>query len=123
MEKVIVDGVPLKITVDDFKRRFLDKFPKMAFEHDEEIQNAIDSMYTIFHGVGKIWKWCDKQVWFNKTRECYGLLAAWYICSMYPEYAKGIASTGGFMVKRKKIGGGDITFKDGTYSAAAIKSI
>lgn len=105
-------GVPLRINRDDFKRQYLANFPELADGHDEVIDRAIEGVYTLFHGVQTIWDMQDAQVWFDKTRLCYLHLTAWYICDTTPEFAAGVPVMGGVPVKRKKIGGTDITFQD-----------
>lgn len=107
------DGVPAKITVGDFRRFHLETFPRLAAEkYDALIQQAIDAVYAVFYGVSSIWKGHPEGVWFEKTRICYRLLTAWYIADMYPKYVSGMPVMGGVPLKRKKIGGVDLTFQD-----------
>jgi hypothetical protein len=110
---VFEEGFPAMITPADFRRYHLETFPKLADEkHDELIRQAIDMVYTVFSGVRTIWQQEPKQLWFDKTRACYRLLAAWFIADMYPRYVSGTPVMGGLPLKRKKIGGVDLTFQD-----------
>ena len=110
MEALFVDKLPLRITKDDFKRKYLANFPALASGHDDIIEDAIDNIYTLFYGVQTIWNWQPKQVWFDKTRLCFLHLTAWYIGDMHPTYLRGTTSMGGVKLRRKRIGDTDITF-------------
>lgn len=120
MEAFFQGGVPARITRDDFRRFYLANFPKLAEGHDDIIDQAIEAVYTEFHGVGTLWNMHSPQVWFDKTRMCYLHLAAWYIADMHPKYVAGVPVMGGVPIKRKKIGGVDITFQDGSSSASDL---
>lgn len=120
MEAFFQSGVPARITRDDFRRFYLANFPKLAEGHDDIIDQAIEAVYTEFHGVGTLWNMHSPQVWFDKTRMCYLHLAAWYIADMHPKYVAGVPVMGGVPIKRKKIGGVDITFQDGASSASDL---
>lgn len=111
MVAVFPDGKPLKINREDFRRVFLAKFPKMTTsDTDSIIDEAIDAVYDIYSGVATIWNWHEPQVWFDKTRRCYLYLTAWYIADLFPKYVSGVPVMGGVPIKKKKIGGVDITF-------------
>ena len=120
MEAFFQGGVPARITRDDFRRFYLANVPKLAEGHDDIIDQAIEAVYTEFHGVGTLWNMHSPQVWFDKTRMCYLHLAAWYIADMHPKYVAGVPVMGGVPIKRKKIGGVDITFQDGASSASDL---
>lgn len=120
MEAFFQSGVPARITRDDFRRFYLANFPKLAEGHDDIIDQAIEAVYTEFHGVSTLWNMHSPQVWFDKTRMCYLHLAAWYIADMHPKYVAGVPVMGGVPIKRKKIGGVDITFQDGASSASDL---
>lgn len=120
MEAFFQGGVPARITRDDFRRFYLANFPKLAEGHDDIIDQAIEAVYTEFHGVSTLWNMHAPQVWFDKTRMCYLHLAAWYIADMHPKYVAGVPVMGGVPIKRKKIGGVDITFQDGAFSASDL---
>jgi hypothetical protein len=113
MEAVFSGGVPLKITPYDFRRRHLQSFPKVASEqYDELLTLAIDDVYTMFAGVATLFDRSDKQTWFDKTRLCYLALTAWYIADAYPLLVSGVPFRGDILLKRKKIGGVDISYVD-----------
>jgi hypothetical protein len=66
----------------------------------------------MFHGVGTIWDGQPPGVYYEKTRECFRLLVAWYIADIYPRFVAGVPTMGGLPLKRKKIGSVDLTFFD-----------
>jgi len=108
---LFTEGVPAKITVEGFKREHLQSFPRFAnHENDGIIENAINAVYSMFTGVSTLWDTENDRVWYDKTVQCYGLLAAWYIVNIYPQFARGIQAIGGVDIVRKKIDGIDITF-------------
>jgi hypothetical protein len=112
-EAIFVDGVPAKITIYDFRRHHLQSFPALADnEHDALIADAIDTIYSMFPYVGKVWNWQPKQIWFDKTVLCYRLLTAWYIADLYPAFVSGVPVMGGIPIKRKKVDGVDIMYAD-----------
>lgn len=105
MSDIFVDGVPEKLTVADFKRAYLAAFPRFAdTARDPIIEDAIDSVYTMFDGVSYLWDKAGESVWYDKTRRCYLHLVAWYIADLYPRLAAGIQSTSGMPILSKKIG-------------------
>ena len=120
---MFVEGLPAKLTPEDFRRYHLEVFPRLADEkHDGLIQQSIDTVYTLFHGVSSIWEAHPEAVWYEKTRTCYRLLTAWFIADMYPKYVAGVPVMGGLPLKRKKIGGVDLTFQD-TKTAAGRENL
>jgi hypothetical protein len=123
-EPVFEGGFPAKITPEDFRRWHLDAFPRLADEKRTVlIQQAIDAVYTVFYGVSSIWRGHPADVWYEKTRVCYRLLTAWYLADMYPKYVSGMPVMGGLPVKRKKIGGVDLTFQDTVKSAGGRENL
>jgi hypothetical protein len=113
MIPVFVDGVPARITADDFRRHHLDAFPKLSDPaKDQFLRDAIDDVYAMFHGAQTLWDWQPDQVWFEKTQLLFRLLVAWYIVDVYPAYSAGVSSMGGVPLRRKKIGGVDIQYAD-----------
>jgi hypothetical protein len=117
LDAVFVDGAPARITAEDFRRYHLPSFPKLAeAAYLGLLNDAIDAVYALFSGVATIWQRRPRQVWYEKTVLCYRLLTAWYITDVHPTLAAGVPSMGGIPLKRKKIGGVDITFRE---SAAA----
>lgn len=108
---VFVDGLPARIDDEFFRRRYGQNFPDLLpWEQDEFLHECIDDIYTMFYGVHTLWKGHSEQVWFDKTRMCFGLLLAWYITDMYPRLAVGVISSGGIPIQKKKIGGVEIHF-------------
>jgi hypothetical protein len=106
--------VPPKITTENFRRYYSMSFPKLiAQEYNKLLQQAIDTVYTMFTGVGTMWDLHPKDVWYEKTQLCYRLLTAWYIAENYPAFVAGtVPIMGGMDIKRKKIDGVDLTFAD-----------
>ena len=112
---VFVDGVPKRIEPSDFTRYHLAQFPRLANQkYALVLEDAIESAYTMFIGIGTLWKHHPDQVWFDKTRLCYRLLVAWYIADTNPTLLAGVPSMGGVPLKRKKIDSIDITYADDT---------
>lgn len=120
MQAFFQNGLPARITRDDFRRQYLANFPKLAEGHDDIIDQAIEAVYTSFHGVQTLWDIHSEQVWFDKTRLCFLHLTAWYIADIHPKYVAGVPVMGGIPIKRKKIGGVDITFQDSSSSASDL---
>ena len=115
MEPIFVDGVPARVTVADFRRYHLQSFPSLREpESDDLIQNAIDTVYTMFPGASTAWDLHDRQMWFEKTQLAYRLLAAWLIADQYPDLMSGVISIAG--IKKKKVDGVDIMFDPGIFS-------
>lgn len=113
MAVIFNDGKPAKVTVADFKRVYLAAFPRFANPaNDGILQEAIDSVYDIFTGVGYLWGVAGEQEWYDKTVRCFLLLTAWYIADVYPRFAIGVQSSGGMPILRKKIGDVDIHYMD-----------
>ena len=114
-QAIFVSGLPAPITPGDWRRYHLQSFPAFADEERIDIANtileeAIETVYSMFIGVSTLWEGHDRQVWFEKTRLCYRLLVCWYIADLYPEFSRGILSTGGLPIVRKKIGPIDIAY-------------
>jgi hypothetical protein len=104
----LVNGYPAPITVSDWRRHHLQSFPAFVSADEETgngvIQEAIESVYTMFIGVMDFWSQHEPQTYFDKTRLCYRLLTCWWIADLNPEYAIGIMTTGGMPLANKKIG-------------------
>jgi hypothetical protein len=112
------DGLPTRITVGDFRRYHGQSFPKLLdARYDQLLSDAIDDMYTMFHGVETLWDKLDDQVWFERTRLAFRLLTAWHITDTYPTLSSGVASMGGVPLRRKKIGGVDVHYAESAVSA------
>lgn len=113
MAPVFVDGLPARITIDDFRRHHNQSFPKLLdAAYDQLVQDAIDDMYVMFHGAQTLWDLQPKEVWFEKTQLAFRLLVAWHITDAYPTLCSGVASMGGVPLRRKKIGGVDVQYAD-----------
>jgi hypothetical protein len=107
------EGKPLRITRDWFRVRYGQNFPDILEEgYDTLLQTCIDDVYTLFYGVTDLWAHLERTAYEDKTRMCYGLLVAWYIADLYPDLTTGVISSGGMPIKRKKIGGVDLTFDE-----------
>jgi len=112
-EPIFVEGVPARVTAQDFLRYHLQQFPKLAEEKNlPVIEEAVSSVYAMFHGVNNLWDIHPRDVWYEKTVLCYRLLIAWYIADTNPRFLSGVPMMGGVPIKRKKIGDIDITFAD-----------
>lgn len=106
-------GRPPRITRTWFLERYAQNFPDLTLDENERLlDGCIESVYTMFDGVSVLWSHLERNVYCDKTRLCYALLVAWYITDLYPDFAVGVASSGGIPVKSKKIGGTSITFAD-----------
>ncbi len=113
MIPVFVDGVPLRITIHDFRKHHGEHFPDLLdASKDGFLESVIEDTYTMWHGINTLWNLLDEQQYFDKTRLCFRLLTCWYIADQYPKYVRGIPSMGGMDLRRKKIGSVDITFGD-----------
>lgn len=118
---VFEEGVPQKITTHTFRSHYGANFPALLREENTAIlDDAINATYTMFAGVGELWKHLPQNIWYEKTRLCYGLLVAWYIADVYPSYAVGVQSTGGIPLKSKQIGGVKVMFDTAAYSSADV---
>lgn len=127
-EPIIVDRKPVRIDPEYFRRRYGQNFPDLldfSMETEEFLEECINDIYTMFHGVQFLWNVHDDKVWYQKTRMCYGLLLAWYITDTYPEYNVGVPTMGGMPVRSKNIGGVKIVFGnpdvDGTHGLRRYK--
>lgn len=114
-QALFVSGLPAPVTPDDWRRYHLQSFPMFADadrqdEADAILDEAIESVYSMWVGVSTLWQGHNEQVWFEKTRLCYRFLICWYIADLYPEFSLGILSTGGLPIARKKIGPIDIVY-------------
>ena len=124
-QAIFVSGLPAPITPEDWRRYHLQSFPAFADADQKDttdaiLADAIESIYSMWPGVAYLWQGHDEQVWFEKTRLCYRFLICWYIADLYPLYSRGIVSTGGLPIVKKKIGPIDITYgKDALESKSA----
>ena len=121
--EVTTSGRPPKITREWFRTRYGQNFPDLLPESKNEfVDMAILDVYTLFYGVGDLWSHMNRTEYVAKTQLCYGLLLAWYIADLFPNYALGVVSSGGIPLKAKQIGGVKITFGETTSSAGAVNN-
>jgi len=119
MQVNTISGKPPIIDRVWFRARYGQNFPELlAEEKNEFLDNCIEAVYTLFVGVADIWCKQPRDIYCNKTQMCYGLLVAWYITDVFPEYAAGVVSSGGIPIKSKTIGGTSITFADSIRAGA-----
>jgi hypothetical protein len=114
-QALFVSGLPAPITPEDWRRYHLQSFPAFADESkraeaDAILREAIESVYSMWVGVSYLWQGHDEQVWYEKTRLCYRLLICWYIADLYPNFSRGLLSTGGLPIASKKIDSINIVF-------------
>ena len=64
----------------------------------------------------------SRREYVDKTQLCYGLLVAWYITDLFPDYSVGVISMGGIPIKSKQIGGVKIMFGDALNTAGAVNN-
>ena len=118
-----VDGFPVRIDRAYFRSRYGQFFPDLLLSSmDTVLDNFIADVYTMFYGVNSLWDRMPTQVYFDKTQMCFGLLVAWYITDMAPEYAVGVATSSGMPLKSKSIGGVKIVFGDPDGSAPKVEN-
>jgi len=123
-QALFVSGLPAPITPDDWRRYHLQSFPVFTDPDkkdlaDDILREAIESVYSMWVGVSYLWQGHDQQVWYEKTRLCYRFLICWYIADLYPDFSRGILSTGGLPISRKKIGPVDIVYDKDMFSEKA----
>lgn len=116
-------GKPLRIDRTWFLARYGQNFPDLLSEDKEEFLNiAIGDVYTMFYGVAELWENLPRTVYEDKTRMCYGLLVAWYLADVYPEYAEGVMTTGGIPLRAKKIGGVTVQFSEQHFRVGSVNN-
>ena len=120
---VTSNGRPEHITRDWFRTRYGQNFPDLLPQtKDDFLDTCIDDVYTLFYGVGDLWSHMDREEYVRKTQLCYGLLIAWYITDLFPDYAVGVLSSGGIPLKSKWIGGVKIMFGETKGTAGAVNN-
>lgn len=121
--EVTTSGRPAKIDRVLFRTRYGQTFPDLLVEEKNEfLDTCINDVYTLFYGVGDLWSHMDRREYVDKTQLCYGLLVAWYITDLFPDYSVGVVSMGGIPVKSKQIGGVKIAFGDTANTAGAVNN-
>ena len=121
--EVTTSGRPEKITRVWFRTRYGQSFPDLLDESKNDIlDTCIADVYTLFYGVGELWEHMPREEYVEKTQLCYGLLVAWYIADLFPDFTVGVMSTGGIPLKSKQIGGTKIMFGDTASKAGAVNN-
>lgn len=114
---------PPMITREWFRTRYGQNFPDLLSQDKNDFLNTcIEDVYTLFYGVGELWEHMNRKEYVTKTQLCYGLLVAWYITDMFPDFAVGVVSSGGIPLKMKQIGGVKIQFGDTASNAGAVNN-
>lgn len=120
---VTTEGKPEPITREWFRTRYGQNFPDLLAEDKNDIlDTCITDVYSLFYGVSELWEHLERQAYVEKTQLCYGLLVAWYIADLFPDYTLGVMSTGGIPLKSKQIGGTKIMFGEASSKAGAINN-
>lgn len=121
--EVTTSGRPQKITREWFRTRYGQNFPDLLSEDKNDVlDTAILDVYTLFYGVGDLWDHMDREMYVSKTQLCYGLLLAWYITDLFPNYVVGVMSSGGIPLKSKMIGGVKVQFGETASTAGAVNN-
>lgn len=121
--EVTTSGRPPIITREWFRTRYGQSFPDLLVEEKNDfLDTCITDVYTLFYGVGDLWEHMSREEYVTKTQLCYGLLVAWYITDLFPDYSLGVISTGGIPLKSKQIGGVKIAFGDTASTAGAVNN-
>lgn len=106
-----------------FRARYGQNFPDLLAEDKNDfLDTCITDIYTLFYGVGDLWSHMNRSEYESKTRLCYGLLVAWYITDLFPDFSLGVMSTGGIPLKAKSIGGVKVQFGDTASTAGAVNN-
>lgn len=120
---VTSSGIPERITREWFRTRYGQNFPDLLPEEKNDfLDTCINDIYTLFYGVGELWSHLEREIYVQKTQLCYGLLIAWYIADVFPDYALGIVSSGGIPIKSKSIGGVKIQFGETASTAGSVNN-
>lgn len=120
---VTTGGKPAKITREWFRTRYGQGFPDLlAQDKNSVLDTCIDDVYSLFYGVSDLWSHMDREPYVEKTQLCYGLLVAWYIADLFPDYTLGVMSTGGIPLKSKQIGGTKIMFGEASSKAGSVNN-
>lgn len=120
---VTTSGRPEKITREWFRTRYGQNFPDLlAEDKDNILDTCIEDVYTLFYGVGELWSHLNREEYVLKTQLCYGLLTAWYIADLFPDFTLGVMSTGGIPLKSKQIGGTKIIFGEASKKTGAVNN-
>lgn len=121
--EVTTHGRPEQITREWFRTRYGQSFPDLLAENKNDVlDTCISDVYTLFYGVGELWQHMERKEYVEKTQLCYGLLVAWYIADLFPDYSLGVMSTGGIPLKSKQIGGTKIMFGEVASKAGSVNN-
>lgn len=121
--EVTTSGKPEQITREWFRTRYGQNFPDLLDESKDNIlDTCIMDVYTLFAGVSDLWEHLDRKEYVLKTQLCYGLLTAWYIADLFPDFTLGVMSTGGIPLKSKQIGGTKIMFGEASKKVGAVNN-
>lgn len=120
---VTTSGKPDRITREWFRTRYGQNFPDLLTEDKNDIlDTCIMDVYTLFAGVSELWEHLAREEYVLKTQLCYGLLTAWYIADLFPDFTLGVMSTGGIPLKSKQIGGTKIMFGEASKKVGAVNN-
>lgn len=120
---VTTSGKPDRITREWFRTRYGQNFPDLLAEDKNDIlDTCIMDVYTLFAGVSELWEHLAREEYVLKTQLCYGLLTAWYIADLFPDFTLGVMSTGGIPLKSKQIGGTKIMFGEASKKVGAVNN-
>ncbi len=120
---VTTSGKPERITRVWFRTRYGQNFPDLLAEDKNDIlDTCIEDVYTLFAGVSELWEHLAREEYVLKTQLCYGLLTAWYIADLFPDFTLGVMSTGGIPLKSKQIGGTKIMFGEASKKVGAVNN-
>lgn len=120
---VTTSGKPDRITREWFRTRYGQNFPDLLAEDKNDIlETCIADVYTLFAGVSELWEHLAREEYVLKTQLCYGLLTAWYIADLFPDFTLGVMSTGGIPLKSKQIGGTKIMFGEASKKVGAVNN-
>lgn len=116
-------GKPVKIDKSWWRARYGQSFPDLlSAGQDNFLDACIGDVYTLFYGIADIWSHLERTAYEDKTRMCYGLLVAWYIADLFPDFSIGVMSMGGLPIKSKKIGNTTIQFGDTASSIGSVSN-
>ena len=121
--EVTTNGRPPKINRVWFRTRYGQNFPDLLPEEKNDfLDTCIEDVYTLFFGIADLWSHLERREYETKTQLCYGLLVAWYITDLFPDYALGVTSSGGIPMRSKSIGGVKVTFGETASSAGSFNN-
>lgn len=121
--EITTSGRPPKINRVWFRTRYGQNFPDLLpDEKNDFLDTCIEDVYTLFYGIADLWSHLERREYETKTQLCYGLLVAWYITDLFPDYALGVTSSGGIPMRSKSIGGVKVTFGETSSSVGSFNN-